>query len=74
MKSSQIKVSELGEKQLIERIIQKSKSCSIYKPSDFNDFDIKTSIGDDSALTNVNMDVNSYLGLIYFFKQMFYET
>ena len=61
MKSSQIKVSELGEKQLIERIIQKSKSCSIYKPSDFNDFDIKTSIGDDSALTNVNMDVNSYL-------------
>ena len=61
MKSSQIKVSDLGEKQLIERIIQKSKSCSIYKPSDFNDFDIKTSIGDDSALTNVNMDVNSYL-------------
>ncbi|MBQ3473019.1 MAG: thiamine-phosphate kinase [Methanobrevibacter sp.] len=61
MKSSQIKVSELGEKQLIERIIQKSKSCSIYKPSDFSYFDIKTSIGDDSALTNVNMDDNSYL-------------
>ena len=61
MKSSQIKVSELGEKQLIERIIQKSKSCSIYKPSDFNDFDDKTSIGDDSALTNVNIDDNSYL-------------
>ena len=61
MKSSQIKVSELGEKQLIERIIQKSKSCSIYKPSDLNDFDIKTSIGDDSALTNVNIDDNSYL-------------
>ena len=61
MKSSQIKVSDLGEKQLIERIIQKSKSCSIHKPSDFNDFDIKTSIGDDSALTNVNMDDNSYL-------------
>ena len=61
MKSSQIKVSQLGEKQLIERIIQKSKSCSIYKPSNFNDFDIKTSIGDDSALTNVNIDDNSYL-------------
>ena len=61
MKSSQIKVSDLGEKQLIERIIQKSKSCSIYKPSDFNDFDIKTSIGDDSALTNVELDDNSYL-------------
>ena len=61
MKSSQIKVSELGEKQLIERIIQKSKSCSIHKPSDFNDFDIKTSIGDDSALTNVELDDNSYL-------------
>ena len=61
MKSSQIKVSQLGEKQLIERIIQKSKSCSIYKPYDFNDFDDKTSIGDDSALTNVNIDDNSYL-------------
>ena len=61
MKSSQIKVSQLGEKQLIERIIEKSKSCSIYSISDFNDFDIKTSIGDDSALTNINIDENSYL-------------
>ena len=61
MKSSQIKVSQLGEKQLIERIIEKSKSCSIYNISNFNDFDIKTSIGDDSALTNINIDENSYL-------------
>ena len=61
MKSSQIKVSQLGEKQLIERIIEKSKSCSIYSISNFNDFDIKTSIGDDSALTNVKIDENSYL-------------
>ena len=62
MKSSQIKVSEIGEKGLIERIIEKSKSCSIYGFN--NDIDLSnfaTSIGDDSALTNVNMDDNSYL-------------
>ena len=61
MKSSLMKVSEIGEKQLIERIIEKSRSCSIFNPTDFNDFDIKTSIGDDSALTSINIDENSYL-------------
>ena len=54
-----MKVSEIGEKQLIERIIEKSRSCSIFNPTDFNDFDIKTSIGDDSALTSINIDENS---------------
>ena len=62
MKSSQIKVSEIGEKGLIERIIEKSKSCSscgFGNDIDFSNF--ATSIGDDSALTNVNMDDKSYL-------------
>ena len=62
MKSSQIKVSEIGEKGLIERIIEKSKSCSIYGFD--NDIDLSnfaTSIGDDSALTSVDIGDNSYL-------------
>ncbi len=62
MKSSQIKVSEIGEKGLIERVIEKSKTCSIYGFD--NDIDLSnfaTSIGDDSALTSVDMDDNSYL-------------
>lgn len=68
MNSSQIRVSDIGEKQLIERIIEKSKSCSIINTADFNDFssDYKhspfaTSIGDDSALTNIHLDDDSYL-------------
>lgn len=62
MKSSQIKVSQLGEKQLIERIIEKSETCSscrLKANSNFSDF--ATSIGDDSALTDINVDDNSYL-------------
>lgn len=61
MKSSQIKVSDIGEKQLIERIIEKSRTCSIYNPADLTDFNFKTSIGDDSALTNIDLKENSYL-------------
>lgn len=61
MKSSQIKVSDIGEKQLIERIIEKSRTCSIYNPADLTDFNFKTSIGDDSALTNTDLKENSYL-------------
>ena len=61
MKSSQMKVSDIGEKQLIERIIEKSRTCSIHNPADFTDFDNKTSIGDDSALTNIDLKENSYL-------------
>ncbi|AMK16186.1 thiamine-phosphate kinase [Methanobrevibacter olleyae] len=67
MKSTLIKVSDVGEKQLIERIIEKSKSCSIFNTS-VNDYDnnfnvnsFKISIGDDSALTEINLDENSYL-------------
>ena len=59
MKSSQIKVSDIGEKGLIERIIERSKTCSNCK-MDLNT-NFATSIGDDSALTNINMDDNSYL-------------
>lgn len=62
MKSSQIKVSEIGEKGLIERIIEKSRTCSscgFDTNIDLSSF--ATSIGDDSALTNVDMDDNSYL-------------
>ncbi|MBO7693260.1 MAG: thiamine-phosphate kinase, partial [Methanobrevibacter sp.] len=60
MKSSQIKVSEIGEKGLIERIIEKSKTCSIYGfDNDISNF--ATSIGDDSALTSIDIDDNSYL-------------
>ena len=60
MKST-LKVSDIGEKGLIERIIQKSKSCSVNDSinTSFNDF--KTSIGDDSALINQNLNKNSYL-------------
>ena len=64
MKSS-LKVSDIGEKQLIERIIEKSKSCSITNIVDFNsnynDSVFKTSIGDDSALINQNLDKGHYL-------------
>ena len=58
MKSSQMKVSDLGEKGLIERIIERSKLCS-QSNMDLSNF--ATSIGDDSALTNITMDENSYL-------------
>ncbi|MBE6511740.1 MAG: thiamine-phosphate kinase [Methanobrevibacter olleyae] len=62
MKSSQIKVSEIGEKGLIERIIEKSRTCSscgFETETDLSNF--ATSIGDDSALTNIDLDENSYL-------------
>ena len=56
MKSSQIKVSDIGEKGLIERIIERSKTCSDCRLDSNKDFsNFATSIGDDSALTNVPM-------------------
>lgn len=62
MKSSQIKVSEIGEKGLIERIIEKSRTCSSCGFDNITDLsNFATSIGDDSALTSVDMDDNSYL-------------
>ena len=62
MKSSQIKVSEIGEKGIIKRIIEKSKTCSSCGFNFDNDLsNFATSIGDDSALTNVDIDDNIYL-------------
>lgn len=62
MKSSQMKVSDIGEKGLIERIIERSKNCSDCRLDSSDNFsDFTTSIGDDSALTNVKIDDNSYL-------------
>ena len=62
MKSSQMKVSDIGEKGLIERIIERSKTCSDCRLDSSDTFsDFTTSIGDDSALTNVKIDDNSYL-------------
>ena len=62
MKSSQIKVSEIGEKGLIERIIERSKTCSNCRLDSMNDFsNFATSIGDDSALTDIELKENSYL-------------
>ena len=59
MKSSQIKVSDIGEKGLIERIIERSKTCSNCRLDPNTNF--ATSIGDDSALTDISIDDNSYL-------------
>lgn len=62
MKSSQIKVSEIGEKGLIERIIERSKTCSNCRLDSKNDYsNFATSIGDDSALTDIELKENSYL-------------
>ena len=62
MKSSQIKVSDIGEKGLIERIIERSKTCSKCRTDlNSNPSDFATSIGDDSALTDIDMDDDSYL-------------
>ena len=62
MKSSQIKVSDIGEKGLIERIIERSKTCSNCRTDlNSNPSDFATSIGDDSALTDIDMDDDSYL-------------
>ena len=65
MKSSQIKVSDIGEKGLIERIIERSKTCSACGVNSMDHkgavLDFATSIGDDSALTDIRIDDNSYL-------------
>ena len=56
-KDSLAKVSDIGEKALIERIIAKNSSCSTF--NSINDY--PTAIGDDSALTDVIIGENSYL-------------
>lgn len=79
MNKSSYKVSDLGEKELINRIITKTKECSNSEcnfnsnysnfslKSDFKNLnynfknDFKTSIGDDCALINHNLNEFSYL-------------
>ncbi len=63
MKSSSIKVSDIGEKELIERIIKKTRSCFIDAENSHNAGlnSYSTAIGDDAALTDVIIDENSYL-------------
>ena len=57
MNKDSLKVSDIGEKALIERIIAKNSSCSTF--NSINDY--PTAIGDDSALTDVIIGENSYL-------------
>ncbi len=66
MNKSSYKVSDLGEKELINRIITKNRECSIcsdylnsFNSNNFTDF--KTSIGDDCGLINHNLNEFSYL-------------
>ena len=64
MNKSSYKVSNLGEKELINRIITKTKECSIcsnYLNSFNSNSDFKTSIGDDCGLINHNLNEFSYL-------------
>ena len=65
MNKSSYKVSDLGEKELINRIITKTKECSIcsnYLNSfNSNNSDFKTTIGDDCGLINHNLNEFSYL-------------
>lgn len=63
MEDNNFQVSDLGEKKLIERIIEKSKKNN--QSHNFsNNFDVKEAIGDDAALINVDINFkekNSYL-------------
>lgn len=60
MNKTSFKVSDLGEKELIDRIISRNSKCSSFSNNfDFNDF--KTNIGDDSALINHNLANDSYI-------------
>ena len=57
MNKDSLKVSDIGEKALIERIIAKNSSCSTF--NSINDY--PTAIGDDSAVTDVIIGDHSYL-------------
>lgn len=63
MNKSSYKVSDLGEKELINRIITKTKECSScnYLNSFNPNPDFKTSIGDDCGLINHNLNEFNYL-------------
>lgn len=59
MKKTTLKVSDIGEKALIGRIIKKSQNCSNFNYKNSNSY--STAIGDDAALTEVFIDSNTYL-------------
>ena len=65
MNKSSYKVSDLGEKELINRIITKTKECSSLVCNFSSNFssgtDFKTTIGDDCGLINHNLNEFSYL-------------
>ena len=63
MNKSSYKVSDLGEKELINRIITKTKECSScnYLNSFNPNPDFKTTIGDDCGLINHNLNEFNYL-------------
>ncbi len=65
MNKSSYKVSDLGEKELINRIVTKNRECSDLVCNFSSNFssctDFKTSIGDDCALINHNLNEFSYL-------------
>lgn len=59
MKKTTLKLSDIGEKALIDRIIDKTESCSEVCYKNSNSYSI--AIGDDSALTDLSIDSNSFL-------------
>lgn len=65
MNKSSYKVSDLGEKELINRIVTKNRECFDLVCNFSSNFssctDFKTSIGDDCALINHNLNEFSYL-------------
>ena len=64
MNKSSYKVSDLGEKELINRIITKNRECSSLVcdfSSNFSSTDFKTTIGDDCGLISHNLNEFSYL-------------
>lgn len=59
MNNTTLKLSDIGEKALIDRIIEKSQYCSDFNNKNLNSY--STAIGDDSAVTDVIIGDNSYL-------------
>ncbi len=59
MKKTTLRLSDIGEKSLIDRIIEKSHYCSDFNYKNSNSY--STAIGDDSALSDVSINADSYL-------------
>ena len=59
MKETTLKLSDIGEKALIDRIIEKSQYCSDFNNKNSNYY--STAIGDDSAFTDVLIDAENYI-------------